>query len=426
MRISHLLAKALTALALSCLVAGPVSADDGALVRKSMAPSPGNAPPVPEGYVAEAEHAFIDMMKFYVPMQAANGTVEPLDAIEYYNIDGELVDTRLTAKPLIGVYIYGPYEEVEGIGFVGHGKREAYGAVSLDDGQTWKVTDLSESADLSSCDGSGGGGGCNVVREDVPLFADTEGAYPGDVINVFQSTSGNATLAVWPSRYCQGGSPNYSLGTSNPDKLFAIADYMGIDIGTDPLNPTNPSPDDLYLIDMFGVGGQQGFVDYSEDKFEQNQPVGEVPFACLWAARGTLVQGDDPRTTDVAEASYMRWFKAERLTSGRRDVNRVETVCVAGAGCAVTWQEDPEGLRGGQGLGPGEGWSGAVANSQTDVWYAYISWEHFNLVEDPTDETGANIITLAEYEELAAGEGEVTQKPQVGIPFSMPMRVTDN
>jgi hypothetical protein len=156
-----------------------------------------------------------------------------------------------------------------------------------------------------------------------------------------------------------------------------------------------------------------------------------VPYSCLWAARGTLVEGDDPRTEGVTEASYMRWFKAERLTSGRRDVNRVETVCEAGAGCAVTWQEDPEGLRGGQGLGPGEGWSGAVANSQTDVWYSYISWANFNLVEDPTDDTQASIITLTEYEALAApGEdgtpSDVTQKPQVGIPFAMPMRVTDN
>jgi len=398
-------------------------ADDGELVRKSMAPSPGNAPSVPYGYIAEAEHAFIDTMKFYVPMQAADGTVQEAP---YNDIDGNLVEMRATAKPLIGVYIYGPSEGVDGVGFVGHGTRDAYGAVSLDDGLTYKVTNLSESAELTSCDGSGGSGGCSVNRDDVELFADTDYAYPGDVINVFQATAGNNTLAVWPSRYCSGGSPNYSLPTSNSDKLFAIADYMGIDLGEDPPNPTNPSPDDLYLIDMFGVGGQQGSVDYySEDKFEQNRAVGEVPYACLWAARGVLTAGDDPRTVPL-EASYMRWFKAERLTSGRRDVNRVEAKCVEGAGCAITWQEDPKGLRGGQGLGPGEGWSGAVANSQTDVWYAYLNWEHFDLVEDPNDDAGAAIIDFADYEALAQDTENVTQKPQVGIPFSMPMRVTDN
>ncbi|MCI0506599.1 MAG: choice-of-anchor O protein, partial [Gammaproteobacteria bacterium] len=268
--------------------------------------------------------------------------------------------------------------------------------------------------------------GCNVTREDIPLFEGTDFAYPGDVVNVYQSTAGTNALVVWLSRYCDSGSPNYSLANSNPEKLLAIADYMGIDLGLDVLNPANPSPDDLYLIDMFGVGGQQGSIDYSEDTFEPNRVVGEVPFNCLWAARGTLVQGDDPRTLDITESSFLRWFRAERLTSGRRDANRIESDCVAGAGCVITWQEDPEGLRPGQGEGPGEGWSGAVAESQTDVWYAYISWEHFNLVEDPTDETGATIITLAEYEVLAAENADITQKPQVGIPFAMPMRVIDN
>ena len=86
----------------------------------------------------------------------------------------------------------------------------------------------------------------------------------------------------------------------------------------------------------------------------------------------------------------MRWFKAERLTSGVRDVNRIETVCVAGAGCAITWQEDPEGLRRGQGEGPGEGWSGAVANSETDVWYSYIDFEHFDVVQNPADDDGCH------------------------------------
>ncbi len=408
----------------TALMSFSVSADDGALVRKSMLPSPGQTPdfPLPGVYTPHADHAFIDSMKFYVTSQAANGTVVP---IEYYNIDDQLVETRPTAKPLIGVYIFGPAVTYDGIGFAGHGLRDAYAAVSLDDGLTYKVTNLSESAFESSCDGSSGGGGCTVDRNDIPLFEVTDGYYPGDVVNVFQATSGTNALVVWPSRYCRGGSPNYALPTSNPEKFSAIASYLGIDVGPDPLTPTNPSPDDLYLVDMFGVGGQQGTVDYAEDSFEPNRVVGEVPFNCLWAARGTIVPGDDPRT-DAIEQSYVRWFRAERLTSGRRDVNRIEASCDAGAGCVITWQEDPEGLRPGQGEGPGEGWSGAVANSQTDVWYSYIEWEHFNLVEDPTDEAGANIITLAEYEALAAGDGDITQKPQVGIPFSMPMRVSDN
>jgi len=412
-----------TMLASSLLLAGltgaPAFADDGELIRKKMTPSQGTAPPVPAGHIAEADHAFIDMMKFYVPSQAANGTVLPND---YINIDGTTVETHGTAKPLVSVYIYGPSEGFDDVGFVGHGTREAYGAVSLDDGVTWKASNLSESADLVSSD---------VCREDIDLFGncDSGGNYPGDVINVFQGTAGTNTgladsagtntLAVWPSRYCSAGEPNYSLDSSNPERRLAIAAWMGIDIGADGTTQTNPSPDDLYLIDMFGVGGSQGSVDYSEDKFEQNQKVGEVPYSCLWAARGKLVMGDDPRS-DAVEASYMRWFKAERLTSGVRDVNRVETKCVTGAGCAITWQEDPEGLRGGQGLGPGVGWSGAVAHSQTDTWYAYLNWEDFDLVQD-LDDNGVTILTFQEYL-----DSEDETKPQPGIPFSVPMRVTDN
>ncbi len=393
------------------LVAGVATtaiADDGVLVRKSLSKND----PTLSGHLSEAEHAFVDMMKFYVPAQAANGSVQPID---YYEIDGALESTRNGAKPLIGVYIYGPSEGVDGVGFVGHGRREAYGAVSLDDGLTWKTTNLSESSDLSSSD---------VIRDDIGLFDDLEGAYPGDVVNIFQATAGNYTLAVWPSRYCSGGSPNYSLENQHADKLASIADYMGIEM-TIPVVPGDSaaSPDDLYLIDMFGVAGSQGSVDYAEDKFEQNRPVGEVPYNCLWAARGVLVSGDDPRT-EATESSYLRWFKAERLTSGRRDVNRVEAKCVEGAGCAITWQEDPEGLRGGQGEGPGEGWSGAVANSKTDVWYSYIDWEHFALVEDPADDTV--ILSFADYEVAAVDTENVTQKPQVGIPFAMPMAITDN
>ena len=93
----------------------------------------------------------------------------------------------------------------------------------------------------------------------------------------------------------------------------------------------------------------------------------------------------------------MRWFKAERLTSGRRDANRIEVKGVEGAGFAITWQEDPDGLRPGQGEGPGEGWSGAIGNSQTDVWYSYIDWENFDVVQDPDDETGVTPMSFADY-----------------------------
>lgn len=394
----------------TAFVAGAL-ADDGARVSKNLAPSPGTAPDVPFGYIAEAEHAFVHTLPFYVDTQRADGTVE---GVEYINVDDVPVEERFLARPIVGVYIYGPSEGVDGIGFVGHGKRDAYAAVSLDDGETYKVTNLSESAVETSSD---------VIRSDIPLFADTEYAYPGDVVNIFHATMGNQVLVAWPSRFCEQGQPNYSLDTEEPTEAqaarrAAIAEYLGIDLSV-------ASPDDLYLIDMYGVGGQQGQVDYAEDKWEQNWVAGVVPFTCLWTARGELVKGDDPRTESAVEASYMRWFKAERLTSGRRDVNRIETKCVAGAGCAITWQEDPEGLRPGQGEGPGEGWSGAIANSQTDIWYTYIDARNFNVVQDPADESGATAMAFQDYVATAT-DPAVTQKPKPFVPFAMPMRMTDN
>ncbi|HEX6249580.1 MAG TPA: choice-of-anchor O protein [Nocardioidaceae bacterium] len=364
--------------------------------------------PSVEGYVDENEHAFTSYMKFYVPTQHANGVVEPID---YYDVDGTVVDTRDRAKPLVDVFIKGPVEGVDGVGFAGHGKRDAYAAVSLDDGSTWKKTNLSESASETSS---------TVVRDDVPLFADTDGVYPGDVTNIFHAVAGNNVLVAWPSRYCSSGQPNYSLDGSEEGQAqrAAIAEYLGIDL-------SSPSPDDLYLLDMYLVAGKQGSVDYAEDKWEQNWPVGEVPFNCLWTARGELVAGDDPRT-ETLESSYMRWFNTERLTSGRRDVARIEVAAVAGAGFAITWQEDPEGLRPGQGEGPGEGWSGAIANSQTDVWYSYIDAEDFDVVQDPTDPTGATPMTFDDYTALAATDTTVTQKPKPFVPMAMPMRLTDN
>ena len=55
---------------LVCLAATLVFADDGFLVRKSMSHTAELSVP---GYADEAEHAFLKMMRFYVPMPAANG-----------------------------------------------------------------------------------------------------------------------------------------------------------------------------------------------------------------------------------------------------------------------------------------------------------------------------------------------------------------
>ncbi|MCO8126153.1 choice-of-anchor O protein [Acidimicrobiia bacterium EGI L10123] len=402
-----------TASLLAPTLGGVASADDGGGSEEPGTPvlkstsNDGQGPTV-DGHLDENEHAFTSYMKFYVPTQRANGLVEPVD---YYDVDGALVETRDRAKPIVNVFINGPVEGVDGVGFVGHGKRDAYAAVSLDDGETWKKSNLSESAFEASS---------TVVRPDIALFSDTGGSYPGDVINMFHAVAGEKVLVAWPSRYCSSGQPNYSLDGSEAGQArrAAIADYLGIDLST-------ASPDDLYLLDMYQVAGQQGSIDYTDDRTPQNQPVGEVPFSCVWTARGQMVAGDDPRTLPE-EASYMRWFNTERLTSGRRDAMRIEVAGVAGAGFAMTWQEDPEGLRPGQGEGPGEGWSGAIANNQTDVWYSYIDWQDFDVVQDPADETGTTPMALADYEVAAASVEGITQKPKPFVPMAMPMPITDN
>ena len=65
-------------------------------------------------------------------------------------------------------------------------------------------------------------------------------------------------------------------------KRNAVATLLGVDINTD-----------LYLTDLFGVAGSQGSIDFADEGYPQ---AGEVPFGCVWTARGVLRAGDDPRT----------------------------------------------------------------------------------------------------------------------------------
>jgi len=401
---SNLLTYAITA-ALAAGMTAAAFADDSQILRRQISSTPGETQnPEPEG-----EHAFIQMMNFHVPSQASSGDLVP---IEYYNIDDALVKTEEKAKPLISVYVYGPvigFDDFSQSGFPGHGKRDAFGAVSLDDGETWKVTNLSNSADQSSI----------TVTDPVPDAADPachedpEGTectqltdYPGDVTNIFHSVAGNKVIAAWQSKFCSSGFPGYNGGSTSDAEL--VAGEIGID-----------NTADMYLTDLFGVAGNQETVDYKEqadkDNPTQYDGVGEVPYNCLWAARGVLRENPDAEGT-----SELVWLQAERLTSGRRDVNRIETSCVAGAGCAISWQEDPEGLRPGEGEGAGTGWAGATTNSQTDIWYSFIEWEDFDVVVDGNNE----FVPLAD---LSLGDqGLGTGRPQPAIPMMVPARLTNN
>jgi hypothetical protein len=564
-------------------LSGAVCADDGEITNKRMSDEkdvPDAVADLPEvfGITPEAEHAFTGMMGFYVPMQGANGATGELladdpekDPRDYYNIDGDFVETLEVAKPLVNVYIYGPALEVHATAFA-HSYMDTYGAVSLDDGQTFKVTNLSDSAEESSfdletdhvpgeeetlpadhtvdvhndgvlhapgyktpyeshcveCHGVGLQGSAQVPscyschgvewNEDAPEFVgpivmravfngtdlnglgtnaldtttvsivngatgeaigaavpvfngddgedfsfsfnltaappctvaatygdiqgpaisvtgtggepieaceglvpgedddpETGTPYPGGTYNVVHAVAGNKVLVAWPSRFCPQGQPTYSIAWDGDDeglseeqlaKREALEDLLKINVDKD-----------LYLTDLFGVAGKQGSIDFADEGYPQ---AGIVPFGCVWTARGILLPGDDPRTEENIESSYMLWTKAERLTSGRRDPNRIEVAGQVGAGFVITWQEDPDGLRPGQGEGPGEGWSGAVAHDKTDIWYSFINWEYFDLLENPLEPAGDYI--MAEDFIL----GEETGRPQVYVPMAVPMRLSNN
>jgi len=303
------------------------------------------------------EKAKIEMMMGYVPAKKANGESV---TIEYYDEPEPdvftLYDSSDVAKPLISAYTeVQPDTDAADI-IVG---------ISLDEGMTWKTKNISKSANRSS-------------------FTLKNGyEYPGNCKKPQIKVKDNYILVVWTSTYARTGQPRYAISLAD--------DY--------------PYDDPYYEEDTFGVAGPQRSVDYASQDFPQ---VGEIPFSAVWAARGVI----DKTTGDVT------WFKAERLTSGRRDANQIMMNGVPGAGFAITWQEDPEGLRPGQEAGPGEGWSGATTNHKTDIWYAYIPWEDFALIDENFESKG-KMSHSGTYTE------EVT-RPQPLVPFTMPVRISDN
>ncbi len=378
----------LSVLIVFTMIFGSAMAEDGQLFRRNVSKTP----------AYQTDQAGIYMMDFYVPAQKSTGEVYT-EALEYTLADETLAadyEGRLFAKPLVTIYDDGISEHqfiseesapIAIDGGVIFGAFDGYAGVSLDDGTSWKTTNLSRSSDLSS----------------FTLQNGTE--YPGHVHKIVHQVAGDQIFVAWISKYCEGGTPLYSLDLADT----AVADYLN-DL------EDNYSKDAVYLYDLFGVGGTQGSVDYTDQGWPE---VGEIPYSCVWTARGKLLAGDDP-ATDAAEATYVMWAKAERLTSGARDANLPAVDCAYGAGCILTWQEDPEGLRPGTGLGPGEGWSGAVANGKTDIWYSYISYADFDLVFATEDTVGA--ITMAEF---AADELQTTM-PKSYVPMAMPVRLTDN
>jgi len=328
----------------------------------------------------------------------------------------ELIYSRAEAKPLIVTYNDGIEDEelnaVLGIDTgAGFGERDGFAAVSLDDGATWKNVNLSNSADRSSF----------TLKNGEP--------YPGDVFKMVQQVEGNQVVAAWISRYCETGNPLYAWDTdrdlsTTEDTILGLLDAYP-ELGERTANIVDVGDVPVYTSDLFGVAGTQKSVDYTAQGFPE---VGEIPYGCVWTARGTLEQDLDdagaPLVNNVGDPVYdITWRVSERLTSGRRDPHQISITSSPGAGFVIFWQEDPAGLRPGKGLGPGEGWSGAIANSKTDIWYTYLDLAHFgDVCLDDVDDDYCTTGTLADY----TTSDLFGTKPKAAVPFAMPVRITDN
>jgi hypothetical protein len=358
-------------------------ADDGPMVRKQVTKTP----------YLESDHAQLSMMQFYVPATKADGSAT---TIIYYadrdddNQPDEQLFTRENAKPLVVTYQdehpdgAAAYDILTGDEVGVNIRRDAFAAISLDDGETWKEVNLSESAGESS-----------IITDEIDGSSHN---FPGDVTEVVHAVAGNQILVAWTSKYCEQGSPRYSLKDFDNDGIpDSSSDFPG----------EEGVP--LY-VDLFQVAGNQGTIDYTDWMHHGEYPfahIGVIPFSCVWTARGTVEYKSTGQGSDIETAWGVRWRKAERLTSGRRDAFKLALDGVEGAGFALTWQEDPEGLRPGYGEGPGEGWSGATVNHKADIWYSHIGWDDFAKVD-------------------TADQNPETNKPKVAVHMAMPVRTTDN
>ena len=369
-----------------------VDGDDGQVLMRNLMYTPDKL----------SEFANVQMMRFYVPSQNNAGTLVP---VVYKRPDGVTLGERNMAKPLIAAFNDGTVVDpswtnpVTGEDFEpahpGHGKRDAYSQISLDDGSTWRRGNLSNSSSLVVgpifvidhsgkyvCDTTGLNGqqaadlDKNPTAERCDYFyygdsPETPDPTPRDIVNgihvidsahlveenvngggdvtmVGQAVVGNNILVSWVSKLCTGG-------VSPLDTLPTL---------------TNP----------YGILGLQGYTDYALLKAEGElgasdlnaiHTIGKVPNSCLWVRRGRIIENT------ATGGSTIEWWPSERLTSGVRDAYKLEVAGHENAGFAIVWQEDPEGLASGSGEGPGEGWSGSTVAHKTDVWYSYLHLDNF-------------------------------------------------
>ncbi len=296
--------------------------------------------------------------------------------IPYYDADGNFIRDEEEAKPIVAIYC----DEVE------TGAHDVFASISRDDGNTWKRKNISRMADKSSF-----------------TLANGHEYYGHCKKPVFQ-VKGNKILVAWTTKFARGGKPTYAITTTT-----GIVD--------DPLTLKDETSyvfdDPYYADDIWGVSGPQRSVDYTDQGYPE---VGEVPYSAVWVARAVIATQADVDNGLGTFVGNIVWFKPERLTSGRRDANQNFCAGADGAGFAVTWQEDPGGLRPGEAKGPGPGWGGATTNHKTDIWYSYVTWGDFARV-DVNFELGGD----PEH-----NDEDFIGRPKALVPMSLPVRVSDN
>ena len=340
----------------------------GNLVKKNVSKTPGLL----------SNKAKIEIMPVYVPAMTSDG--EPTEVV-YHDADGIVVEERGAAKPIVVSYL----DEVEGAAAY-----DVFVAISRDDGDTWTRRNISKTADKSSMLG-----------------------YPGDSWKPMLKVKDNKIFLAWTDKYCRGGRPGYAI---------TVCDAFDIDLDGDGTLDTcelcretdegttcsyDYTGDDTYWQDdLFGVGGPQRSVIY-----EDYPEMGEVPYSCVWTARGMV----DAATGDI------QWFKPEKLTSGRRDAFQIFAGAGTGVAFAIVWQEDPKGLLPGDGAGPGDGWSGANTNNKTDVWYSYIMLKDFAKIDTNYPATGPH-----DDGDLVDIDPELAGRVKALVPMSLPVRISDN
>ena len=304
-----------------------------------------------------------------VPGQDPQGIQVPID-----DGTGTLV-TGGEVRPLIVSYaeqVVGDYELGDGSADIGDPTQldDMFTSLSLDNGATWKKVAVGETAGKSSI----------AVQWD-----GVSTTYGGHSHKPTMKAEGNKILVAWNDKYCPSGNP------------------FDLDLVADP------------EADYYKVNGSQGKIDYEGVVAPNGKLLYEVPFSCVWTARGIL--REDPLAAGVYD---IEWRQAQQMTSGTRDSNKI-WIAAQDIGFAMAWQEDNVGLRSGKGLGPGEGYSGATTNHGTDIWYTHITMEDFDEVcSDPADvdctATTDDIATIA----------AMTEKPKAAINYAYPVRISNN